>query len=150
MGGKAPVPEGQIVEMLELWRGGMSAAQIAEQMGLHANTVYKHIENVLRESETSDKTQRAKEMFESGATIMQVVHECEISSNRAKQIRDLWLGPKRPSPEDVALRVWRMFSKGTAPSRIDVELGISNSREIIVYEWRMDRLKRPSLVGSRL
>ena len=53
-----------------------------------------------------------------------------------------------PSNDDIAKRVYLMHATGHPASEIDALLRIGNSREIIVYEWAQDRLRKPSLVGG--
>lgn len=150
MGGRPEITEAQKREIVERWAAGMSAATIAEAMGLHPNTVQKHVGRHLDDNTTQSKVNRAREMFLNGATIMQVVRECEITSSRAKSIKKSIAMGGRPSDPSVATSVWRLHRRGMPASRIDRELGINNSREVISYEWKMDRLGKPSLVGSRV
>lgn len=147
MGGKAPVPEGLVDEIVGLWRSGLTQNEIAGRTGLHVNTVAKYIRQFSSETGGMTKAQVAQNMFMDGATIMEVVEETGMKVTRARKIREGTMVPK-PDGDDLARSVWRLHVRGLPPSRIDRELGIENSREIIAYEWRMDTLKRPSLVGS--
>lgn len=147
MGGRAPVPEGLVDEIVGLWRSGLSQEEIAGRTGLHVNTVAKYIKQFTREKGGMTKAQVAQNMFMDGATIMEVVEATGMKVSRAREIRDKTMVP-RPDGDELAIAVWRLHSRGYPPSRIDRELGIGRAREIITYEWHMDTLKRPSLVGS--
>lgn len=144
------VSEARQREIIERWHAGMSAAAIASAMGLHANTVMNHIAKFLDDNETENKADKARAMFLAGATIMDVVRECEISSHRAKAIRaGINFDEDRPSDDATAVSVWRLHMRGIPPSQIDTALGIFNAKEIVVYEWRLDRLGQPSMLRSK-
>lgn len=144
------VSEARQREIIERWHTGMSAAAIASAMGLHANTVMNHIARYLDNNETENKADKARAMFLAGATIMDVVRECEISSHRAKAIRaGINFDEDRPSDDATAVSVWRLHMRGIPPSQIDTALGIFNAKEIVVYEWRLDRLGQPSMLRSK-
>lgn len=144
------VSEARQREIIERWHAGMSAAAIASAMGLHANTVMNHIARYLDNNETENKADKARAMFLAGATIMDVVRECEISSHRAKAIRaGINFDEDRPSDDATAVSVWRLHMRGIPPSQIDTALGIFNAKEIVVYEWRLDRLGQPSMLRSK-
>lgn len=144
------VSEARQQEIIERWHTGMSAAAIASAMGLHANTVMNHIARYLDNNETENKADKARAMFLAGATIMDVVRECEISSHRAKAIRaGINFDEDRPSDDATAVSVWRLHMRGIPPSQIDTALGIFNAKEIVVYEWRLDRLGQPSMLRSK-
>lgn len=144
------VSEARQREIIERWHTGISAAAIASAMGLHANTVMNHIARYLDNNETENKADKARAMFLAGATIMDVVRECEISSHRAKAIRaGINFDEDRPSDDATAVSVWRLHMRGIPPSQIDTALGIFNAKEIVVYEWRLDRLGQPSMLRSK-
>lgn len=144
------VSEARQREIIERWHTGMSAAAIASAMGLHANTVMNHIARYLDNNETENKADKARAMFLAGATIMDVVRKCEISSHRAKAIRaGINFDEDRPSDDATAVSVWRLHMRGIPPSQIDTALGIFNAKEIVVYEWRLDRLGQPSMLRSK-
>lgn len=137
-------------EIIERWHAGMSAAAIASAMGLHANTVMNHIARYLDDNETETKADKARAMFLAGATIMDVVRECEMSSHRAKAIRaGINWDDDRPSDDVTAMSVWRLHMRGVPPSQINDALGIFNAKEIVVYEWRLDKLGQPSMLRSK-
>lgn len=97
-----------------------------------------------------DKYERAeagREMLRGGAR----PEEAAEALGASRQAVDRWRRDvaeerRREDDERPAVAVWSWHLLGSTPPEIDAELGIRNSREVIVAEWLRDKQRRPSLV----
>lgn len=93
------------------------------------------------------RLEMARAMLEDGADVHEVTRLTGISLSKAYEIRkEVREEKKLLKSWEFRRRVWTLFCDGLTPTEIDDGLGISDSRKVIAAEWRLDQLRKPSMV----